>query len=92
MLAMFELQTHPVMYGSGIAEVRVRIPNDPAVFGFTMATQWLEWSQMATSNTLQWTVASAIPQLDMALVEGHPSELTGELSVHLAPVFRFEFQ
>ena len=92
-LAMFEPQTHPLLAASGgIAEVRVRIPNNPSVFGFTLATQWLEWSQLVTSNTLQWTVASSIPQLNMALVEGHPSAATGELSVHLAPVFRFEFQ
>jgi hypothetical protein len=93
MLAMFEPQTHPLAAAmGGIAEVRVRIPNDPAVFGLSWATQWLEWSQMASSNTLQWTIASAIPQLDMALVEGHPGETTGELSVHLAHVLRFEHQ
>lgn len=92
-LAMFEPQTHPSLAASGgIAELRVRIPNNPAVFGLTWATQWLEWSQLVSSNTLQWSIASAIPQLDMALVEGHPSETTGELSVHLAQVFRFEFQ
>ena len=56
------------------------------------STQWLEWSQMASSNTLLWTIASAIPQLDMALVEGDPTETTGELSVHLAHVLRFQHQ
>ena len=47
---------------------------------------------MATSNAIQWTIASAVPTLDMALVEGHPSAAGGEVSVHLAHVMRFEFQ
>lgn len=92
-LEMFEPETHPgLLARGGMAEVRLKIPADPAVFGATLTTQWLEWTQMATSNAIEWTVASAIPTLDMALLEGHPQEATGELTVHLAPVVRFESQ
>ncbi|HEX5050328.1 MAG TPA: hypothetical protein VFZ65_01020 [Planctomycetota bacterium] len=93
MLAVFEPETDPnLLSRGGLAEVRIKIPSNPAVLGFTLTTQWLEWSQMATSNAIEWTVASAIPTLDMALVEGHPQEATGEVSVHLAHVMRFEYQ
>ena len=92
-LEMFEPETHPgLLARGGMAEVRIKIPADPSVFGATLSTQWLEWSQMATSNAIEWTVASAIPTLDMALLEGHPQEATGELTVHLAHVVRFESQ
>jgi len=76
----------------GLAAVEVRVPNDPAVFGATMTTQWLEWSQQASSNAIEWTVANAAPGLGMALLEGHPQEASGHLTVHLAHVLRFESQ
>lgn len=92
-LELFEPETHPgLLARGGVAEVRLKIPADPAVFGAMLTTQWLEWSQMATSNAIEWTVASVIPTLDMALLEGHPQEATGELTVHLAHVVRFESQ
>ena len=56
-----------------------------------MTTQWLEWSQLATSNALQWSVASAVPTLDMALVESDPSQSKGNVTVFLAHVMRFEY-
>lgn len=93
MLAVFEPEPAPVPASSGgIAEVRIQIPSNPAVLGFTLTTQWLEWSQLAVSNAIQWTIASAIPALDMAVVEGHATELTGEVAAHMAHVMRFEFQ
>jgi hypothetical protein len=93
MLAVFEPDPLPGLAArGGVADVRLKIPAVPAVFGVTMTTQWLEWSQMATSNAIEWTVASVIPTLDMALLEGHPTESTGELTVHLAHVVRLEWQ
>jgi hypothetical protein len=93
MAAVFEPEANTSLLArGGIAEVRFKIPATPAVFGVTMTTQWLEWSQMATSNAIEWSVASQIPTLDMALLEGHPQEATGELTVHLAHVIRLEWQ
>jgi hypothetical protein len=92
-LAVFEPEPHPGLLSRGaVAEVRFKIPAVPTVLGFTLTTQWLEWTQMATSNAIEWTVAGALPTLDMALVEGHPQAATGEPSVHLAHVVRFEYQ
>lgn len=92
-VAVFEAQSSPYVAAfGGIAETRLKLPAAPWLFGFSLATQWFDLAQMATSNAIQWTVASAIPALDMALVEGSPTEATGEVSVHLAHVLRFEFQ
>ncbi len=92
-IAVFEPETEPgLLARGGVAEIRLPIPGNPAVLGLAMTTQWLEWSQMATSNAIEWTIASAVPTLDMALVEGHPLAATGEVSVHLAHVMRFEYQ
>ena len=81
-----------LLHRGGLASVEVRVPNDPAVFGATLTTQWLEWSQQASSNAIEWTVANAAPGLGMALLEGHPQEASGHLTVHLAHVLRFESQ
>jgi hypothetical protein len=81
-----------LLHRGGLASVELRVPNSAAVFGATLTTQWFEWTQQATSNALEWTVASAAPSLGMALLEGHPQETTGTLSVHLAHVLRFEAQ
>lgn len=90
---MFVPETNPLLaaYG-GIAEARIRLPDDPWVYGLTLTTQWLDMTQLATSNAIQWTVASAMPTLDMALVEGSPLDVTGEVSVHLAQVMRIEYR
>ncbi|MEO6596942.1 MAG: hypothetical protein ABIP94_19525 [Planctomycetota bacterium] len=90
--AVFEPEVHPLLVGQATAEVRVKIPSNVAVFGITFTTQWLEWSQLATSNAIEWTVAAAIPTLDMAVVDGHPAEALGEVSVNMAHVLRFEYQ
>lgn len=93
MVAIFEPEVEPgLLARGGVAEVRLPIPGNSSVLGLSLTTQWLEWSQMATSNAIEWTIASAVPSLDMALVEGHPLAATGEVSVHLAHVMRFEYQ
>jgi hypothetical protein len=92
-VVVFEPESDPRLapFG-GSAETRLALPAATWLFGFTLATQWFDFTQMATSNAIQWTVASAIPSLDMALVEGAPSEAGGEVTVHLAHVLRFEHQ
>jgi hypothetical protein len=76
----------------GEAELLIRVPASSSVFGLSMTTQWLDWSQMATSNAIEWTIASVTPTLDMAHVDGDPTEAFGLSSVHLAHVLRFEHQ
>ena len=88
---IFEAEVHPAGFGA-TAELLVKIPAVPAVFGFQMTTQWFDLLQLATSNAITWTVATAIPSLDMALVEGHPSGATGTVSTYLAHVMRFDYQ
>jgi hypothetical protein len=85
-VAMFVPATNQLLapFG-GVAESRVHLPNEPWIFGLTLTTQWLEITQPATSNAIRWTVANTMPSLDMALVEGSPLDLGGEVSVHLAP-------
>ena len=73
------------------AHFELKIPNVPGAQGLTLATQWFDWTETATTNAIQWTVAS-IPTLDMALIEGHPQEAKGTVSVHKAHVFRFDYQ
>ena len=81
-----------VQYRGGVADFRLYLPNQSWMFGVQLTTQWFELSQMATSNAITWTVAGAMPTLDMALIEGDPGDATGEVSVHLAHVLRFEYQ
>ena len=76
----------------GRADVELKIPGISAVLGLSLATQWLDWSQSATSNAIEWTIAPAVPSLDMALVDGDPQEANGNVTVHLAHVIRFEYQ
>jgi hypothetical protein len=80
-----------VQYRGGVADFRLHLPSQSWVFGLQLTTQWFELSQMATSNAITWTVASSMPSLDMALNEGDPGDLTGEVTVHLAHVLRFEY-
>jgi hypothetical protein len=87
----FEPEVYPLLQSrGGTAEARVRIPNSTGVFGLSLTTQWLDLSQPATSNAIQWTVASTMPTLDMALIEGDPRDVRGLVSVHMAHVWRFE--
>ncbi len=87
----FAPEVHPLSVGA-LAEVLVQIPASPSVFGYQMTTQWFDVLQLATSNAITWTVANAIPQLDMALVEGDPTKSYGTVSTYLAHVMRFEHQ
>ena len=90
--AVFVPDPHPMLVSrGGRADVEIKIPAIPAALGHSLTTQWFDWSQMATSNAVQWTVATAIPTLDMALIEGHPQEPTGNATAHIAHVLRFEY-
>jgi hypothetical protein len=90
---IFEPDANPVLAPrGGLGDVRLAFPNDASFLGLTFTTQWLEIDQWQTSNAIEWTTSSSVPSLGMALVEGHPSEPTGEVSVHLAHVLRFEYQ
>lgn len=93
MPAVFGPITHPQFnLLGGDAGVGFKIPNSPTVFGITMTTQWLDLTQMATSNAIEWTVASTSPAIDMVLIEGVPSEATGNVAVYMGHVIRFTHQ
>lgn len=88
----FEPDPNPVLSGrGGLGDVRLGFANDGTFLGITFTSQWLEIAQWQTSNAIEWTTAPSVPQLGMTLLEGHPSEATGEVSVHLAHVLRFEY-
>lgn len=90
---VFEPDPNPVLANrGGLGDVRLAFANDGSFLGTTFTTQWLEIDQWQTSNAIEWTTAASVPQLGMALLEGDPSEATGEVSVHLAHVLRFEYQ
>ncbi|MFM1871216.1 MAG: hypothetical protein RL398_638 [Planctomycetota bacterium] len=90
-LAFFEPITSP-MFTEGLADTFVQLPADPWTFGLTLTTQWFDLLQPATSNAIRWTVGSQVPTLDMAHVDGDPLDTRGLLTLHLAPVYRFEHQ
>ena len=71
------------------ADYIVPIPNTPAVIGASLTTQWIEWSQQASSNALTWTIDNT-PTIQMAHVDGYATDARGELCVDLAHVVRFE--
>ena len=73
------------------ADFELKIPNVPGAQGLTLATQWFDWTQLATTNAVEWTITST-PTIDMAAVEGHPLETNGNVSIHQAHVIRFEYQ
>jgi hypothetical protein len=92
-LAPFVPPTQPILVPrGGVAEMRIYIPNAPWTLGATLASQWLELSQMQTSNGVEWTIAPSMPTLDMALIDGVPTDPVGKLTVHMAHVLRFEYQ
>jgi hypothetical protein len=74
------------------ATLRLAIPGTAAMFGITYATQWYDFAQRASSNAIRWTVASALPALDQAHVDGAATVGEGEAFVHIARVIRFEHQ
>ncbi len=89
---LFIPDANPILASSGgRADFELKIPNIPGAQGLTLATQWFDWTETATTNALEWTIL-ATPTLDMALVEGHPLEPTGNVTGHLAHVMRFEYQ
>jgi hypothetical protein len=90
--AVFEPEVHPSAAVDAIAEVLVAIPPSPTCFGMQLTTQWLDLAQLATSNAITWTVAPAIPSLDMALNEGPSAAPNGLVTPYLAHVLRFEYQ
>lgn len=90
---VFVPDPHPMLVSrGGYADVELKIPPIPQALGVTMTTQWFDLSQVASSNAIEWTICPATPSLDMALIEGHPEEATGTATVHLAHVWRFEYQ
>jgi len=91
LVTMFVPQQQLAALG-GVAEVNIGLPNASWAFGLTLTTQWLDLSQPATSEALQWTIANAMPTLDMAVLEGTPTDPAGILSVHRAHVMRFEYR
>jgi hypothetical protein len=90
--AMFEPEIDQLLVGQATAEILIGIPASTTLFGAGMATQWFDWPQLVTSNTIRWTIGGAIPTLDMALVEGHPLGATGTVTNYLAHVVRLEVQ
>lgn len=93
LLTLFDVPSQPALASrGGYGSVQIKLPNEQWILGARVSTQWFDLAQLATSNGLQWTVASSIPTLDMALVEGHPMDALGDVRVHLAHVLRFEHQ
>lgn len=91
--ALFVPELHPGLQSlGGFAEVRPWIPDDAAMFGVTLTAQWLDLGPLRLSNAIEWTIAGAMPSLDLAVVEGHPAEPAGEIAVHMAHVLRLEHQ
>jgi hypothetical protein len=93
MPALFVPHVHPLLQaGPAVAWIEFWIPDDAAVFGTTMTTQWFECSQSATSNAIEWTIAGTIPSLDITSIEGRPIFSEGNVAVCHAHVLRFEYQ
>ena len=91
-LAVFVPEMDPnLMVRGGRADLELQMGTDASFLGLTCTTQWIDLVTMHTSNAIQWTTASSVPTLGMALVEGHPAETGGLVSVHLAHVMRFEY-
>ncbi len=70
--------------------VELKLPGTTAAFGIHLATQWVDLATMSTSNAIDWTIAQSVPTIDMAVVDGHPLEPVGDVSVRRAHVLRFE--
>ncbi|MGE3171810.1 MAG: hypothetical protein AB7O97_04240 [Planctomycetota bacterium] len=92
-LFAFAPQQDPALQGrGGLAEWTLPIPNQTWALGASVATQWLELSQLHASNGVRWTIASSVPTLDMALLDGVPGFPIGNLTVDQAHVLRLEYQ
>lgn len=77
---------------NGRADLEIKLPGIADALGATLTTQWLDWTEKATSNAIEWTISLTMPTLDMALIEGHPQEATGHAASNMAHVLRFEYQ
>ena len=89
---LFIPDSNPIVAANGgRADFELKIPNIPGAQGLTLATQWFDWSETATTRALQWTITST-PTVDMALIEGTPLGSTGNVTANLAHVIRFEYQ
>jgi hypothetical protein len=88
----FSVPTDPIdiPYG-GEAEVMFQVPNSPTMLGVTMTTQWIDWGQLATSNAIEWSIASSMPTIDMALIEGDADEASGLAAPYMGHVMRFTY-
>ena len=92
MPVLFTPMIPPPLAAYGEAWVHLWIPDSPAMFGATVATQSFHIASLTSSNTIEWTVASAFPQLDMASIDGVPASPDGHLSTAIAHVLRIEHQ
>lgn len=91
--AVFVPEVLPALQaGPAMAIVGFWVPDHSAVFGTTMTTQWFEWSQLATSNAVEWSIAATIPVTDLTTIEGVPASPVGNVAVGHAHVLRFEVQ
>ena len=91
-ITLFVPETDPLLlHRGGRADLEMPFGHDASFLGLTCTTQWIDLMTWETSNAIQWTTPSSVPTLGMALNEGHPSEATGLVTVHLAHVMRFEF-
>lgn len=92
-LAVFVPESNPALLSrGGRADLELKFGDDPSFLGLTCTTQWVDLLSWETSNAIEWTTPSSVPSLGMALVEGHPAETNGLVSVHLAHVMRFEYR
>lgn len=93
MPAVFMPDPHPSLVNrGGRADLYLQVPANTMLLGASLTTQWFDWNQVATSNAIEWTLASQVPTLDMALVEAHPTQTHGQVTNFIAPVLRFEYQ
>lgn len=75
----------------GIGTWQLGIPNNSALQGQSLTTQWLDWATETTTDALTWTIGAS-HTIDMATIEGDAQSATGHLATSLAHVIRFEFQ
>ncbi len=75
----------------GVGHWDLWLPNQPWILGAELASQWLELPGWNVSNGIRFTVATAMPTLDMAMVIGGLAEPDGTRKVNLAHIVRFEY-
>ena len=75
----------------GIGTWQLGIPNNSALQGQSLTTQWLDWATETTTDALTWTIGAS-HTIDMATVEGDAQSAAGHLATSLAHVIRFDYQ